>query len=284
MTDCGCSCHGGGVYGECDIEGGCGHLHVEHRCARGDRCKNRMPLRDEAGAATGYFLAAQIEIPRGLCARCISDVEHALNHLTGDVVELTMHLGKTGQAGGVMVSSSFDHPVPIQVNLEALRAEIDSELQAWAEPVAEILGIEWDTDSMHRTRMAPRVQRAAHLLARSVSTLLALPETEHPAWGNGLPVWDVELGCQDTTVRDGVDGALHLIELHRRAYAALGRTEYVERLPHPCPWCNWITLIRRNGQDNVECENCHKIVRRELLDWLAKELIKAEMDRQDAVA
>jgi len=278
-SECLCSCHGQGVYGECDDDGGCGHLHVDHRCAKAERCKGRTPVRQDDGTPTGEWLAAQIGTARGLCERCVADVEHAINHLTGDVVELTMLIGRTGFGGEVTVSASPELQIPIRVNLDALRSAIDNELQAWAEPVAEKLNVPWDTTAMYRTRMAPRVQRAAHLLSRAVDTLLDLPDTEHSAWHNGEPVWDFELDCQDVRVRDGIDGALHLVELHRLAYIAVGRGEYVVRLPQPCLWCNWRSLVRRNGEDQVVCEHCHKTVRRELLDWLAKELIKADQER-----
>lgn len=283
-SECSCSCHGQGVYAECDDDGGCGHLHADHRCGNNVRCKLRTPVRGDDGTPTGEWLAGPITIARGLCERCTADVEHAINHLTGDVVELTMLIGRTGVGGDVIVSASRELQIPIRVNLAALRTEIDDELQNWAEPVAEKLGVEWDTTTMHHTRMAPRVQRAAHLLSRAVSTLLSLPDTEHPAWRNGEPVWDHDLDCQDTHVRDGVDGALHLVELHRLAYVAVGRGEYVVRLPQPCPWCAWKALVRRNGQDHVECENCHRHVRRELLDWLAAYLVEAEREREEAVA
>lgn len=283
-SDCSCSCHGQGVYSTCDDDGGCGHLHADHRCGNDVRCKLRTPVRDDDGTPTGAWLAGPITTARGLCDRCTADVEHAINHLTGDVVELTMLIGRTGVGGDVIVSASRELQIPIRVNLAALRTEIDDELQNWAEPVAEKLGVEWDTTTMHRTRMAPRVQRATHLLSRAVSTLLGLGATEHPAWRNGEPVWDHTLDCQDTHFRDGVDGALHLVELHRLAYVAVGRSEYVVRLPQPCPWCNWKALVRRNGHDHVECENCHRHVRRELLDWLAAYLVEAEREREEAVA
>lgn len=250
----------------------------ERRCARGGLCVAREPERDDRQQPTGVWLPALIAEPRGLCAACTRVVVHALNHLAGDVVELTMLIGNTS-AAEVHVGGSRDLPVPIRLGIEALRAEIDHELQLWAEPVAEALGVEWDTTKMGHSRFGPRVQRAAHLLVGAVDTLLGLPEQEQPAWWEGEPVWDDVLDVQDTVFRDGVDGALALVELHRRAYAAAGRTKYVTRLPQPCPWCSWATLVRHNGQDHVECENCRKVVPRPLLDWLVSTLLR-ERERQ----
>lgn len=286
---CPCECHGHGPGHPCSIEGGCGSVgcdyldRPEHRCASGDHCKGRTPQRRDDGTPTGMWLAATIATARGLCDRCLSDVTHAINHLTGDVVELTMMLGRiVPNEPGDIVTYSPTLKIPLQVNLEALRAEIDSELQSWVEPVAEMLGIDWDTDTMRRSRLAVRVQRAAHLLAQAVDTLVGLPDTEHPAWADGLPVWDHDLGCQDTTVRDGVDAGLHMIELHRRAYAALGRSRLVHRLPTPCPWCDVKMLVRNNGEDHVECENCHKVIPERHYSWLVSVLVREQQRARTA--
>jgi hypothetical protein len=270
MTDCPCRCHLGPHY-DCDVnggfDGGCGHLHVdtERRCARGEGCAGRTPERTESGEAT-----------RGLCEACRRELDNALIHITGDVVELSMLIGRIAPSvPGEIVSSSPALKIPLQVNVEALRAEIDSELQSWAEPVAEALGVTWDTDSVHRSRLAVRVQRAAHLLARSVDTLLSLGPQEHPAWENGEPVWDAE-GYQDTTVRDGVDAAISLINLHRRAYSMLGRTKLVHRLDPPCPWCDHKTLVRHNGESHVTCETCHRSIEERHYDWFTAVLVHEE--------
>ena len=293
---CDCRCHGGGPYVSCDVtggyDGGCAHLHTagdnpgddEHRCARGAQCTDRTLIRDDKGDVVRdddgkpTWLAAVIPTARGLCRGCVSDVEHALNHLVGDVVELTNMIARVGMAGEVVVSASPELQIPIDLHVDALRTQIDVELQNWAQPVADRLGMDWPSTTMlARTRLAHRVHRAQHLLVSAVDTLLALPEQEHLAWRDGLPVLDPELNCRDTVLRDGVDGALALIELHRLAYVTLGRTEYKVVLPQPCPFCSWrSSLVRRNGEDFVRCEHCHKVVPEPLLDWLTKYLVEAE--------
>lgn len=281
---CPCACHS--TYdGACSIPGGCGSVGCdyaahsgasERRCGRGDHCQDREPQRDVDGRHTGTWLPRRIDTARGLCDTCTRTVTYALHHLTGDVVELTMLMARPTINMGLLVASSPELPVPIRLGLEALRAEIDSELQAWAEPVAEVLGVDWNTSAMQRSRLAVRVQRAAHLLANAPDVLLALGEQEHPAWADGEPVWDHNLGCQDTTIRDGVAGALDLLNLHRRAYAAAGRTKLVHRLPTPCPWCDYLTLIRHNGADEVTCENCHKVIEEKHYSWFVAVLVREQ--------
>jgi hypothetical protein len=287
VNTCGCACHGAGPYGACDVEGGCGSAgcdyDIDHRCARGDHCQDREPVRDTDGRHTGTWLPRRIDVERGLCDTCTRTVEHALHHLTGDVVELSMLIGRSGTLTETIVTSTRDLPIPISVTLEALRAEIDTELQAWAEPVAEQLNVEWDTAAMGHTRMAVRVQRAAQLLANAVDTLLALDPQEHPAWEHGEPVRAPEFlpdHVQDTVIRDGVDGALALLHLHRLAYSAAGRTELVHRLPTPCPWCDFRALVRHNGSSEVTCENCRRHIEERHYSWFVSVLVELETRRQ----
>jgi len=281
MSDrCTCDCHGQGIYGTCSIEGGCGSVGCgrddERRCAAGHDCGDRYPERDESGKTTGLWLPRQITVDRGLCPACTRNVTYALGHLTLDVVELSMLIGSGDVIAETVVASSPDPTVPIRLALEALRAEIDTELQAWAEPVAEKLNVPWDTSMMGRTRIGPRVQRATQLLLRAVDTLIALPEQEHSAWANGEPVWDFTLDCQDVETRDGIAAGLGFIDLHRRCYSALGRTKLVHRLPTPCPWCDRPTLIRNNGADWVECENCHRQIEEKYYSWFVQVLVREE--------
>jgi hypothetical protein len=246
------------------------------RCAAAENCADRFPERDDTGKPTGRWLPAAITAERGLCAACTRDVGYALGHFVGDVVELSMLIGSGDTIAETVVASSPDPTVPIRLALDALRTEIDDELQNWAEPVAEKLGVLWDTTGMGRSRIGPRVQRAAHLLVESVDTLIALPGQEHSAWAAGEPVWDLELGCQDVVVRDGITAGLDFIDLHRRCYAALGRTKLVHRLPTPCPWCDRSTLVRHNGADCVECEHCHRQIEEKYYSWFVAVLVREE--------
>lgn len=260
---CDCGCHGRGPDVPCDLDGGCGHQHIEP-------------------ADKHEWFGAQILHPEGLCEMCAAHVGQAISHLPLDVAELTVLMAATGSAGdGAKVRSTRTPPVPIRVGIEALRAEIDHELQCWAEPVAEALGIDWDTTAQQQSRLGHRVQKAARLLAAAVPALLALPAQEHMAWADGEPVWDDD-GWHDTVHRDGITGALHLVELHRRVYSVAGRTRLVHRLTGPCPWCSQRTLTRENGADVVRCESeqCRgRAVPERYYDWLAA-VVAAEERRQ----
>lgn len=288
---CDCACHGqSALNAACDIEGGCGSVGCDydieiepHRCARGQHCQDREPVRDANGRHTGAWRPRRVMVERGFCDTCTRAVEHALRHLPGDVVELTLIMGRASVTFETLVAASPDLPVPISLSIEALRAEIDSEVVGWAEPVAEKLGIDWNTSDMGHARIAVRVQRAAMLLANAVPTLLALEKQEHPAWEDGEPKPDPdEPGVQATIIRDGVEGALALLDLHRRAYAVAGRTKLVHRLPTPCPWCDMRSLVRHNGSSEVTCENCRRHIAERHYSWFVAVLVELETRRQAA--
>lgn len=258
-----CECHEHGAGHPCTVQGGCGHLHPE----------------------TTTWVGTRIAAPHGVCHICASHIGHAIGHLPLDVAELTVLMAATGAAAGDKVRSTPTPPIPIRVGVEALRAEIDHEVQCWVEPVAERLGIVWDTGGAHRSRLGHRVQHGARLLSRAVPTLLGLPVQEHPAWSDGEPVFDSD-GCQDTVCRDGIAGALYLVELHRRVFVSAGRSRLVHRLGAPCCWCGQRTLTRENGASVVRCESvvCRgRAVPERHYDWLVA-VVAAEEKRQRKAA
>ncbi|MBP2370243.1 hypothetical protein [Pseudonocardia parietis] len=229
-------------------------------------------------------MGAGIQTPDGLCATCVRFAAHAITHLKGDVAELTMLIGRGGGAGGDKITQTREAPIPIRLGVEALRAEIDDQVQTWAELVAERLGIDWDTQTARRSRMGPRVTRAVDLLVNAVDTLVALPPQELLAWQDGEPVWDHELDCQDTAVMDGVDAALHLSHLHWRAYRIAGRTKLVHRLLPRCEHCGQRTLVREDGDEDARCESDRCRGRRipgGRLNWLVMATTAVEQAARD---
>lgn len=222
-----CDCHGHGPGYPCSIEGGCGHLHLVGKIE----------------------VAARITQERGLCLSCAAHVEAALAGTDGlvlDYVELETLLGAAGsQMVSDLVSSTRDLPVPLRVSILDLQRGIVHEAVSWAEPVAERLGIDWDTQHARDSRPGPQLQRALNLLAKSVSVLVALPVQDYRCWRTG-----------DWTSRDGVAGALELLYQHSLVRAVAGRSKLVHDLPAPCPRCDQLTLVRHDGDDHVQCEMC----------------------------
>lgn len=182
----------------------------------------------------------------GLCEACTWHVVRALREMPTDYTELHLLLasGETGITSD-MVMGSRELQVPIRVSIEALQASMLHELQAWAEPAAERLGIAWDTGQVRHCRPGWVLQRCSQLLGRSVDVLLDLPEQEYRYAMDS-----------DWIVRDGIGGALELARMHDMVRFAAGKTKLVHRLPTPCPRCERETLCRYNGTEHVICESC----------------------------
>lgn len=250
--ECDCDCHGmAGAYAACSYDEGCGHLHADE---------------------TTELRGGAILTPEGLCEGCTRRVASALAELPTDYVELNLLLA-SGESGifSDMVTGTRELPIPIRVSVEALQASIVHETQAWAEPVAERLGVDWDTARVAHCRPGHTLQRASQLLANAVGTLLALPAQEYRHHSTGE--WH-EL--------DGIDGAIELLRLHDLVRFVAGKTKLVHRLPAPCPRCERMSLVRHNGSEVVQCEGCG--VRWGFDDYTRLTLILAEDYRAEYAA
>lgn len=226
---------------------------VPHRCRRAGRCPDRERLDD------GRVLGALIPTEDGLCPSCVRHAEWSIEELPADYVALDLVLGKTSSVAGQFVTGTRDLPVPLRLNIEALQAEMVHELSCWAESVAEVMRITWDTQATARARPGARVQRATNLLSGAVSVLLALRDVTHLGWQDG------QRGSVD---RDGFDGAIILTDLHYRTRSYTGQTRLTYRSHVPCLRCGRVALEQANGDDKIGCTACGTRWQREKFDKL----------------
>jgi ribosomal protein S27AE len=222
-----CECHNGPNH-PCTVPGGCGHLH--------------KPTPTKVGG--------RINTDDGLCLICTRATQQAITELPRDYVDLT-HALQHGTAGlAELVAATKELPAPLRVSIAALKAELVRVAATWAEPVAEKLGIDWDSQHMDRhARPGYVLQRASRILATNLPVLLALRDVEVLIWAeNGL--------YSQLEPSDGITAAVDLLTLHQVTRAALGQTKLVHELPAPCPNCGNTTLVRDDGDDNVHCQRC----------------------------
>lgn len=210
-----------------------------YRCARAGAC--RAAEVDHRGRRVGVGL----EQPDSLCGGCVLAVRRAIAALPRDYAELEMILDVRSRAGE-KVSGSPELPVPPRLDALVAQANLDGEVSCWVEPVAEALGVDWDTTAMAASRPGPRISRAVHLLEPHVGLLLRLEPLDMLGWSAGRLV---------PTTRTGLDGALALLECHQRARLLCTGGSGDVRLPVPCPSCEG-ALIRRNGLSHVACQSC----------------------------
>lgn len=256
-STCPCGCHGAGTFGNCTINGGCGHLHRDsepsQRCRRGTRCADatRQRVTAEDGSTSRVRLPAWATTPGGLCRMDTTLAYRAIQQLPADCAELSTLLAKTSRPIGVYASSSRDLSVPIRLNVEALQAKIVVELDIWAAPVAEFSGFTYTEIGRggHRAHYASGwiVGRWPLLLQLPVMTVARLDGDDERLSGRNPVVLADE---------DGVDGALRLLRLHDQVTDIAGRTHRAERLWSPCPQCQRVALERQEGADHVDCACC----------------------------
>lgn len=214
-----------------------------HRCQRGPRCTDYET--DQANPDTKR--GKTITVPYGLCDACTRRIVRAVDELPRDYTALELLLGGGGQGLREIVAATPELPAPISLTLASAQAEIVHEAQCWAESVAEVLGIYWDTQAARDSRPGPVLQRATRLLSANVDTLLALPDVVHTCWTYGT--WT-------PLERDGLTGALVLADLHHHARKLTGHTRLINHLPVPCPRCERMALEREDGHDTVSCSAC----------------------------
>jgi ribosomal protein L37AE/L43A len=206
-----------------------------------------------------------------MCTPCQAKVAESIRALADDVEQLTELIAAGGTTQSEYVSASRELPVPIRLGVDALRRQIDVELQFWCVHVADKLGVHWDLVEQAHMRQSVRVYRATTFLADTMRELVALPSVAHPLYDDeGHPLHD------KVDWQSGIDAACHLLELHQRAYRVAGRTKLVHRLTPACPWCDRKQLVRENGQDVVRCEGCKRKIPEKNYRWFVKITIAEE--------
>lgn len=271
-------------------------VRITHRCARGDRCINRVRVDHDPGCecrchgqsaldaecdveggcgsvqdptAPPKFEGGAIITPTGLCEACAMRVLRSLEELPLDYTELNLLLasGESGITSDVIMGSK-ELQVPIRVSIEALQASMVHETRAWAIPLAEKLGI-----GPRRCAGVVGELRCSELEARRGSDW-SRPESPRQRPGRMLErsvrmltgALDTFLSLPRQTYRhhsrgtwierDGIEGALELMRMHELVRFAAGKTKLIHQLPTPCPRCEHMSLARHNGTDHVVCENC----------------------------
>ncbi|RSM73468.1 hypothetical protein DMH04_41390 [Kibdelosporangium aridum] len=218
-------------------------MTVDHRCYRGSRCSAWERVDNDK-------LGAQIPASRGLCDSCARHVSNAVADLPGDYVQLELAIARQYGGGGEPVSGSRDRPIPISVHIEALQRLLPFETSVWAEQVAGLIGVTWDSTVMDRhARPGWVLQRAVGILGGNISAFLALQPTARQVWSSSGDAVRFE-------EQSGLEGAITLLDLHHRTRAVIGVRKLVHRLTVPCPRCDTQALERADGDDNIDCRAC----------------------------
>lgn len=209
-----------------------------HKCRRGTRCKTRTRTAD------GKVHGGGIERP-GLCDPCEDTAFTAINELASDWDRLDNSLSAVSSGGVPQIGGTNAYPVPIRLDVESIRAAIETEVIRWARVVTRG-NIELPA---HIGRC---VTRCVATLRTHTGTLIDQPTRTYtdlePLPDGGDRIIRVDL--------DGVDAVLRLADLHKRAVRAVGETDTRVWLPDPCPHCGRKTLAPSKDQSRVSCHSC----------------------------
>lgn len=209
-------------------------MDSQHLCRAGSYCRDATygphPTSDgwQAGATTA---------PNTLCDRCASSVAAAVAGLWQDYLGLGQLVIEppTGPTSEIR-SPSPTPALPIDIHNDALKVELETVV---GHAAAAVTG-----DPPPRAFVT-----AVTLVENNLDALLRAPR--HP-----VVMWNRDGDRREQFIVDGVDIALKLASLHRRARAILGVDRGKDRMPVPCPRCEARKLVRFHGADCVVCEAC----------------------------
>lgn len=240
------------------------------RCRAGRKCGDGENTTDP-DTGEHVRLGAVVFTPHALCGICTNRLGYGLGSLPLDVIELSKllvpataprlrdpdlppqpHMRKAGPR------------LPLQENPFALQQLIDQETGFWSASVAAAADVEWSVEAAGQLRQFDRVAQACQLLKYRITQFVELPVQRHPA--RSLKVGRAEGHDPDTITRgpdeywvdrDGVTGALLLMDLHRRTLRLAGRHP-ADRLGTPCPKCETQSLFRERHNNQVICRRCDR--------------------------
>lgn len=206
-------------------------------CAAGERCV----AYDRATRTPGLAERSP------LCPACVDAAGRDIGRLSWDYLDLAQRLpGGSGASLTGRISGTPDAMSPLELEVDALMAEIHWTLTVWEPPVREAARL--PPERTHGVRDGWAVRAAVNVIGPRVDVLAALP----PTWGfaDGLDAGPV--------LRDGLHAVASLCRLHRRSRVALGLTRLTHVLPGDCSGCGAAALRRDDGSDTVWCALCHR--------------------------
>lgn len=217
------------------------------RCSAADRCveyTTEPALAEDGPLCEGDLLAGG----------------RAVGALVLDYRDLEQHLPRSlGQWGDGQPAASDDHPVPINLQVEALQREIWWVLTTWEDIVREREKLSDSVTKQVRAGWAVQaavqiLQPRVRLLAKIEPALLA----GYPGLEDGERFHHAGVELADVP---GWRGVLDFGRLHNQARSLLGltspRPERVQLVP--CRDCDTLALFRLPGDDRVHCGSCPAI-------------------------
>ncbi|WP_009473854.1 hypothetical protein [Rhodococcus sp. JVH1] len=215
---------------------------TDHICRAGDNCQGRQ--RDSEDRKV--WIPAATTVANTLCDSCINSVEQAVSTLWGHYMRLHHILGEMG----TVQHSAGKHPspsptVPINVHYDALMVEIVRTVDRCAEQVADVLHM----SNPEHERPTALLAAGLAIIEPNIRVLAQVGRFDALEWKKGGEEYD-------TVELDGPILCMKLLDLRRRARACVGELQGRDRMPVPCPRCEYCELGRWHGSEVINCNSC----------------------------
>lgn len=210
-------------------------MSTERRCGAGDACRGYT-------VSNGQRVPALLTTPTGLCRPCQLWVRSGLRALPADWCKLKLTIGESrAHAGGGGRRPKPGSRVPINTAADDLMRQIAAACDTAAVLVSDAVHAQWHFFGRPtgRDRDYRMIQGAVRLVAERVDTLADQP--------------------------GGINTALRLAVLHRRAVRHLGETSQREKQHLPCPSCGAQALVKEvrdlRGRESVNGTETPEVIR-----------------------
>lgn len=212
-----------------------------HHCRAGSSCAGRSRARDSLD-----WIPHTTDAANTVCTRCRYQIEAAIGALWDDYTSLNaLFLVPTEHAGSEIRSGAPGSRVPLNVYSDALMNDIVDTVYRCAALITP------EPAASAQTRLA-QVVTCRGIVLRNIDTLLAAPPRKHLLWNRAGDDYVAEM-------LDGVQLALALVALHRRAVMLVGVERPRDRMPVPCPRCESRQLGKNAGSTDVDCRSCGSV-------------------------
>lgn len=215
-------------------------------CLAGRHCRRYDPRTQTAAVASET---------RPLCDMCLTSAARDIGLLPYDWRDLEQLIPRSlGQWGDGQPGHGSEAPIPLNVHVEALQAEIWWLATTWAEVIGDV----------QHLAAPPARHRNGGAVGAAVAVLV--PRVEALARVGPVELADYPYPDESTTryrtleltYLTGAQGVLDLGYVHQRARGVLGLTRDTRRLPGHCQaaGCGRAELQQENGSETVCCGWC----------------------------
>lgn len=235
---------------------------------------------------------AKTEAPDSLCPPCERLVARSVDELPEMWLRLHTSVGDKAIRRSDKVSGTRVLPVPLNLDVDALKLSIVE----WLTAAAAVVAVQLNTADPSPANATDRehgevVGKCVRLLTPHLDKLLGAPADCVTVWRRER-VWDkdnLEFWQKDTPAQEdmsGIDIAAKLVRTHKLARSLLGQTNPRYRLSLPCSGCEAPTLFRKidrqpdgDVMDTVSCDSCGRVTPYKHYEFLATVFVDEEKKR-----